>query len=256
MAVTSATKGVIVLDESWVSELCETWRSWQHLKPVWAVRNELIVHSVERYCGRGAVVVDAGCGPGADTVAMHARLASDQMIGIDVDPVLIECAQRYARDTIGLSFICNDLGIESTMASLGTVDAVISVATLHWLRLPALQAFYRGAAKALRTDGLLIVSCELPRPEPEQSAEAHELAMDFMHRAELPQQSWNSWWESARAREELKPAFDRRRDYLWGSNFSAPDWDGHIAAMVSAGFTRPAEVLRCFDSGLFLAARL
>jgi len=49
--------------------------------------------------GRGHPVLDLGCGPGTDTLALAERVGSDGMVvGIDRDPAMLKEAERRARE--------------------------------------------------------------------------------------------------------------------------------------------------------------
>jgi SAM-dependent methyltransferase len=67
--------------------------------------------------GRGARILDAGCGPGR-VAAELARLGHD-VVGVDVDPVLIEAA---VEDHPGLRWIVEDLA-ELDLSAHGISDS-------------------------------------------------------------------------------------------------------------------------------------
>lgn len=65
---------------------------------------------------RGAHVLDAGCGPGRVGGFLHAL--GHEVVGVDVDPVLIEAAER---DQPGPTWLVGDLA-ELDLASRGVTD--------------------------------------------------------------------------------------------------------------------------------------
>ncbi|WP_205413105.1 class I SAM-dependent methyltransferase [Austwickia chelonae] len=61
---------------------------------------------VDAMIPRGARVLDAGCGPGRVGSALHER--GHEVVGVDVDPVLIEAAQE---DHPGATWLVGDLSL-------------------------------------------------------------------------------------------------------------------------------------------------
>jgi len=59
---------------------------------------------VDAMVGRGARILDAGCGPGRVGGALHQR--GHQVVGVDVDPALIEAAEQ---DHPGPTWLVGDL---------------------------------------------------------------------------------------------------------------------------------------------------
>ncbi len=72
-------------------------------------------------------VLDLGCGDGALTAELHARLAASQTVGIDSSAAMLERAAARAGD--GLRFEAGDAGSWTG----GPFDLVISNAALHWV---------------------------------------------------------------------------------------------------------------------------
>ena len=90
---------------------------------------------VDAMVGRGAHILDAGCGPGRVGAALHT--VGHRVVGVDVDPVLIEAAQQ---DHPGPTWLVGDLtvldlparGIEEPfdlIVSAGNVIAFLAPST-------------------------------------------------------------------------------------------------------------------------------
>lgn len=101
------------------------------------------------------LVLDAGCGTGRVTAMVLDRLPEGQVVGIDGSSAMIEQArERFA----------GDLRVELVVADLtqplpvdGTVDAILSTATFHWITDHA--SLFRNLASILRPGGQLVAQC-------------------------------------------------------------------------------------------------
>lgn len=84
------------------------------------------------------VVVDLGCGPGNLTALLARRWPGAAVLGVDASPAMIEAA---GRDVVGvgddapgnLSFAEADLRDWLAAAASGSVDVLVSNATLQWV---------------------------------------------------------------------------------------------------------------------------
>lgn len=102
-------------------------------------------------------VLDAGCGSGRVTERLLERLGDGgRAIALDGSPAMVDHArQRLARFGERVEFIVADLGRPLPIA--GTVDAVLSTATFHWV--PDHDALFANLAAALRPGGWLVAQC-------------------------------------------------------------------------------------------------
>jgi len=98
-------------------------------------------------------VVDVGAGTGRDTAALLERLPDGHVVAIDGSTTMLD----RLRDRLGavgadrLTVLQADLREPLTLSE--PVDAVFSVATLHWL--PDHEAVFRSLAAVLRPGGVL-----------------------------------------------------------------------------------------------------
>jgi ubiquinone/menaquinone biosynthesis C-methylase UbiE len=99
------------------------------------------------------VIVDVGCGCGRAFTLLDARFAPQRMIGIDIDPAVLESASRRAANA-GLAVECR-VGTSSALPlGSGTADLIFCHQTFHHVvdQENALQEFRR----VLKPGGLLL----------------------------------------------------------------------------------------------------
>lgn len=101
-------------------------------------------------------VLDVGCGDGKITADFSTALPKGQVVGVDSSPEMIAYATRiYAvNQYANLAFACVDA---RSLNFDREFDLCFSNATLHWVDNH--QAFLKGASRALRSDGRLVISC-------------------------------------------------------------------------------------------------
>ena len=100
-------------------------------------------------------VLDAGCGSGRVTEQLLERPPRGRVIAVDAAPsMLVEARRRLARFGDRVRFVECDLG---RPLPVGTVDAVFSTATFHWV--PDHDALFRNLAAVLAPGGRLVAQC-------------------------------------------------------------------------------------------------
>jgi SAM-dependent methyltransferase len=122
--------------------------------------------------GQGARVLDIGCGAGATTLAMAARLGADgSCLGVDISAPLVVAAQaRAARERVGNArFLCADA--QTAPLEPGGFDAVISRFGVMFFEDP--DAAFANIRRALKPGGrLTCVAWRSPMENPMFSAPA------------------------------------------------------------------------------------
>lgn len=99
------------------------------------------------------VVADLGCGTGRDTVQLLGRLPRGRVVAADGSgQMLAQLRARVGPDLDRVQVVQTDL--RRPLESLPVVDAVMSVATIHWL--PDHAGFFRNVAAVLRPGGRLV----------------------------------------------------------------------------------------------------
>jgi trans-aconitate 2-methyltransferase len=98
-------------------------------------------------------VLDAGCGSGRVTELLAERLPRGRVIALDGSPAMIDAArERLAPFGDRIEFVVADLG--QPLPIDGTVDAILSTATFHWV--PDHDALFANLAAVLRPGGWLV----------------------------------------------------------------------------------------------------
>jgi trans-aconitate 2-methyltransferase len=102
-------------------------------------------------------VLDAGCGTGRVTEAVLARLPHGRVIALDGSSAMVATARRRLAGA-GSQFaaLVADLRDPLPIAP-GSLDAVISTATFHWL--PDHDALFHDLARVLRPGAQLVAQC-------------------------------------------------------------------------------------------------
>ena len=101
-------------------------------------------------------VLDAGCGTGRVTELLLRRLPDGTVIALDGSPAMIDAArERLAPFGDRVDYVVADLG--SPLPVEGSVDAVLSTATFHWV--PDHDALFANLAAITRPGGWLVAQC-------------------------------------------------------------------------------------------------
>ena len=101
-------------------------------------------------------VLDAGCGSGRVTELLAERLPDGRVVALDGSSSMIEAArERLAPFADRIEYVVADLG--EALRLDGSVDAVLSTATFHWV--PDHDALFANLAAVLRPGGWLVAQC-------------------------------------------------------------------------------------------------
>ncbi|HVB13820.1 MAG TPA: class I SAM-dependent methyltransferase [Candidatus Dormibacteraeota bacterium] len=191
-------------------------------------------------------VLDLACGCGSITRRILWRLPAAQVVGADIDPVLLRIAAGVFEGDQRVTLAEVDLRLTDWSSSLpaGTFDAVVSATALHWLAPDALAAVYRSVAGLLRPGGLFADADYVPllaTPHLDQAAAALSASSDGAG------EGWEEWWERvARVPQFSELLAERNRRFggaLHPSEFTpAAEW--HIEKLRAAGFSEAGVVWR------------
>jgi len=170
-----------------------------------------VLHRLGAIPGR---VVDLGCGPGSLAERVLSRWPQAEVIGIDLDPVLLELGKRTLRDRV--RWIEADLRCPSWSQRLEgpPFDAALSATALHWLDPEHLGHLAGGLAARLRRGGVFANydTMLLDAADPRLRALSHDLrlALSDAAMAESSAEDWSEWWNALRAEPELAGQFSER----------------------------------------------
>ncbi len=102
-------------------------------------------------------VLDAGCGSGRVTERLLERLPAGRVVAVDGSPSMLAAArERLAPFGDRVTYVLADLGSPLPLTT-GSVDAVLSTATFHWVADH--DALFGGLAAVLRPGGRLVAQC-------------------------------------------------------------------------------------------------
>lgn len=222
---------------------------------------QLMLEIVERLVGTPDRFVDLACGPGSIAARATKRFPSTEIIGVDLDPFLLELArQTTASDKV--HFAEANLRTPGWDAVLGDeqLDAVCSATALHWLDPNDLDAVAQTLARRIRPGGVFL-NADTLRLGPDEVPRLDALAVALRdgiwadsHAAGV--EDWKTWWDSAAA----EPAFadllaereTRFADRWKGRDITLTDT---IQSFRKAGFTEVAVLGQVADKHLFTAIR-
>ncbi|SFC92787.1 class I SAM-dependent methyltransferase [Streptomyces aidingensis] len=249
----------------------EAWvERWERQQQRYAVGREerfaVIADVVEHItAGRAArpYVVDLGCGPGSLAARLARRLPDAEIVGVDMDPLLLELARtrhgsaaRYVEAVVGASGWVRALGLDRPL------DAAVSTTALHYLAPDVLRRTYRELAALLRPGGVLVNGDHLP-PEggPGIAGIADHIARRRAERQQaFAHEDWESWWAAVAGDPELAEllAERHRRRSARGSGAGGDPrltLSVHVRMLRQAGFTHAAPVWQYGTSYVVVATR-
>nr|WP_183313750.1 class I SAM-dependent methyltransferase [Halomonas fontilapidosi] len=114
--------------------------------------------------GQGMTVVDLGCGDGYFTAAIARQVASGRVIGVDLDPDMLEQAQAACAGMPNSDWLLGDAMALSRLLS-APADYVLIANTFHGA--PDKTALAREVAAALQPDGRFAIVNWYPLPREE-----------------------------------------------------------------------------------------
>jgi SAM-dependent methyltransferase len=219
----------------------------------------LMLTVVERLAGKPTRFVDLACGPGTISARALERFPTAEVIGVDLDPFLLE----IARQTVdGVRFVEADLRADGWDAVLGEdpLDAVCSATALHWLDPADLEKLAQTMARRIRPGGVFLNADTMrlgPSDVPRLDALAVELRDEIWAASHASGvEDWASWWAAAAAEPafaELHAERDRRfADRGKSREITITDT---LESFRKAGFAEVGVLGQVADKHLFAAIR-
>ncbi|MFI1354157.1 class I SAM-dependent methyltransferase [Streptomyces sp. NPDC020898] len=249
----------------------ELWvERWERQQQRYAVGREerfaVIADVVEHITAEDSaspLVLDLGCGPGSLAARLSLRLPDAEIVGVDMDPLLLELARthhgtaaRYVETVIGGTGWIQALGLDRPL------DAAVSTTALHYLAPDELSRTYEQLAALLRPGGVLINGDHLP---PENRSEVAGIADHIGRRwAErqhvFAHEDWDSWWASVDDEPELADLLAERhrrqpRDGTGAGTGPGLPLSAHVRLLRQAGFAHAGPVWQYGSSYVVVATR-
>jgi SAM-dependent methyltransferase len=229
------------------------WTRWQELwdrqqafyLPDREERLGALVRLTEAAAGPRPRVLDLACGCGSITRRVLARMPGAQVVGVDVDPVLLRIAAGVFVGDPRVHLVAADLrNPDWTDAVPGRFDAVLTATALHWLPEAGLVALLGSVRNVLTAGGLFANADHMP---PTDAPGLLGLAKALAPPAPEGALDWDGWWKQAAADPVLGPLVAERDQIFNGASHPAeftPPVSWHLERLRDSGFAEAAEVWR------------
>ncbi|MEV8373530.1 class I SAM-dependent methyltransferase [Kribbella sp. NPDC056861] len=222
---------------------------------------QLMLDVVHRLVDQPKRFVDLACGPGSISARATRRFPQAEIIGLDLDPFLLEIArQTTASDQV--RFAEANLRTPGWDAVMGDcqIDAVCSATALHWLDPADLDAVAQTLGRRIRPGGVFL-NADTMRLGPDEVPRLDALAVELRdeiwagsHASGV--EDWQTWWDAAAAEpafaELLAEREARFADRWKGRDITLTDT---IQSYRKAGFAEVAVLGQVADKHLFAAIR-
>lgn len=216
----------------------------------------LVLDVVEGLDATPGRLLDLACGPGSLTSRAVDRFPGAEIVGVDVDPVMLDLARRTTGDRV--RWVDADLSRPEWTASVsGPFDAAVSATALHWLPESALPALAEQVAAVLRPGGVFVnVDTLLADPAaPRLAALTRRLREERTDRGLATGEDFRAWWDALGAEPALADGFAERArrfaDHVPGGS-TLPAWED---ALRRAGFAEVGTLTQAFDRRMLVAIR-
>ncbi|KUL28110.1 class I SAM-dependent methyltransferase [Streptomyces regalis] len=206
-------------------------------------------------------IVDLGCGPGSLAARLARRLPDADIVGVDMDPLLLELARTHHADAA--RYVDAEIGQDGWARALQLdrpLDAAVSTTALHYLSADTLRRTYRHLAALLRPGGVLVNGDHFPHDD---SALA-ELAgcvgrRHAARRDDFAHEDWASWWTAVAEDPELADLLAergrRQPDAGTADSTAQLSLAAHQRLLRQAGFAHVGVVWQYGDSHVLVAIR-
>lgn len=220
---------------------------------------ELMLDLIAQQVPEPRRILDLGCGPGALASRAHARWPAAEVIGVDLDPILLELAREGVGD--GVRWVEADLRTESWAEGLADepFGAVLSATALHWLRSDSLIALVKELGGRLRPGGVFAnydtmeLGGDAPRLRDFTRRQRQALVEEASGGSAEP---WEDWWAAIRREPEfIHLLAERERRFGKRHGGSAPTLNEFADALRVAGFAEVATLKQVASRHLLAAIR-
>jgi trans-aconitate methyltransferase len=239
-------------------------RRWERQQANYVADREatfaLMLDLIDRLDATPGRLVDLGCGPGSIAARALQRWPSADIVGVDLDPVLMELGRRTLGDRVRwLEADLRQPGWSRQLDGL-TVDSVVSATALHWLDPEHLREVARELAELVRPHGVFVTYDTMPLDPstPRLRALSRDLHLALVEEATAASgdERWEEWWAALAAEPQLAGQFADRADRLRvGRRGPGPSLDEFVHAFRDAGFREVATVKQVADRRMVVALR-
>ncbi|WP_369167049.1 methyltransferase domain-containing protein [Streptomyces sp. R28] len=159
------------------------------------------------------LVVDLGCGPGSLAARLARRLPHADIVGVDMDPLLLELARTHHPDAARyVDTVIGEEGWTKALRLARPLDAAVSTTALHYLSADALYRVYRQLAALLRPGGVLVNGDHFPHDDTWLAELAGCVGRRHAERGRaFAHEDWASWWTAVAQDPELTDLLAERR---------------------------------------------
>ncbi|MFI6520322.1 class I SAM-dependent methyltransferase [Spirillospora sp. NPDC050679] len=213
----------------------------------------------EALAGRAApLVVDLGCGPGSLSARLARRLPSAEIVGVDLDPLLLGLARAASPGAI--RFAHADLSVPGWTERIGLagrpVHAAVSTTALHYLPEETLARTYRELGTRMAPDGVFVNADNLTARRPRIAALAAAVRRRRAVRAGTAvNPDWASWWRDVEAEPAFASLVAERKRWIGAGADHEVSADRHAELLAEAGFAETGTVWQSGDDTVLVAVR-
>ena len=201
-------------------------------------------------------LLDLACGPGSLAARAAQRFPGAEIVGVDVDPVMLDLARRTSGDRA--RWVDADLSGPGWVDRVGgPFDAAVSATGLHWLTEDTLPALAGRIAGVLRPGGVFVdVDTLLADPAAPRLAElTRRLREERTEQRLATGEDFRAWWDALAAEPALADGFAERERRFAGrvsGGSTLPAWE---RALRDAGFAEVGTLTQTFDRRMLVAIR-
>jgi SAM-dependent methyltransferase len=247
------------------AEWAQRWEAQQqwHI-PRREQRFQLMLEMVAETLGDApGLVLDLACGPGSISRRVMERFPTAAVVALDADPLLLEIGRRTLGDgSRRLQWVHADLRTTDWADRLrlfAPFDAMLTATALHWLSAGDLVQVYRHLGDLMRPGGVFCNAEHLllAPPAGRLGAAAQKLRHRLGRDDRGDGESWDDWWQAARAEPHFGELF-ASRDQVFGEvhpHHESLTARFHEEALALAGFAEAAVVWRFLDDTIVAAIR-
>ncbi len=243
-------------------ELLEHWHKQQQAYvEARDFRTATVVMAVKKHyekLGRKIKVLDLACGPGSLGTAILDEIEDAEVVGVDMDPILLRLANDTNRFAHKMEFIRLNLTDPNWQEQLPhkKFDAIVSATALHWLQPEQLSKLYIQLPNILNPKGIFLNADHLFYDAHNEKF-LNEISWEIRDEYEAKSfaqgtMNWDTWWGYAlsypdwQEESELwKRLFDKKFDPLVKVNV-----EFHLASLRIAGFIETTQIYKWFDDSI------